>query len=116
MVFPARVKEVGARAFYKCEHLRRVLLGEELEKFSEKDVGGGDKCKAPAFVHSVVKDIMLLSALKTVEAETFSWCENLKRIEIPSGVEYIGEKCFADSGIGEIMLPSTLKDIGEDAF
>lgn len=35
---------------------------------------------------------------------------------IPNGVEYIGELCFANSGIGEISLPSTLKEISEDAF
>ena len=115
IIFPASVKEVGARAFYKCEHLRRVLLGEELEKLSEKEVGGG-KYKGPASVYSKVKDIMLLSALKTVEVETFSWCENLKRIDIPSGVEYIGERCLSDSGIEEIALPSTLKEIDENAF
>ena len=80
IIFPASVKEVGARAFYKCEHLKRVLLGEKLEKLSEKEVGGGDKYKGPAFVHSAVKNIMLLSVLKTVEAETFSWCENLKSV------------------------------------
>ena len=43
-------------------------------------------------------------------------CENLKRLEIPHGVEYIGEWCFSYSGIEEITLPSTLKKMGENIF
>ena len=31
-------------------------------------------------------------------------------------MEYIGEKCFSGSCIEEIVLPSTLKDVGEDIF
>lgn len=37
-------------------------------------------------------------------------------MEIPRGVEYIGEFCFFDSGVEEITLPSTLKEIGRHAF
>ena len=46
----------------------------------------------------------------------FSNCNSLRSVEIPDGVEYIGKKCFADSKVEEITLPSTLKEIGEDAF
>ena len=54
--------------------------------------------------------------MKRLECKTFCNCENLKRIEIPNGVEHIGEWCFCGSGIEEITLPGTLKEIGKDAF
>lgn len=31
-------------------------------------------------------------------------------------MEHIGKECFEGSGIEEITLPSTLKEIGEDTF
>ena len=46
----------------------------------------------------------------------FCCCEDLIRIEIPSGVEYIRKNCFWFSRIEEITLPSTLKEIDEEAF
>ena len=54
--------------------------------------------------------------LKRVEGSTFCSCKNLRSVEIPSGVEYIARGCFCFSGIKEITLPATLKEIGEDAF
>ena len=44
------------------------------------------------------------------------WCRNLKYVEIPNSVEYIGKECFSSIEIEEITLPSTLKEIGEGAF
>ena len=46
----------------------------------------------------------------------FYECENLKSVEISRGVEYIGKECLKGSGVEEITLPSTLKEIEEDAF
>ena len=54
--------------------------------------------------------------MKRIEGWTFNLCENLKSVEIPNGVECIEEFCFASSGIEEITLPSTLKEISEKAF
>ena len=54
--------------------------------------------------------------MRGLEGETFMWCKNLNRLEIPNGVEYIGEQCFRDSGVEEITLPSTLKGIDKDMF
>lgn len=31
-------------------------------------------------------------------------------------MEYIGKDCFKDSGIEEITLPNTLREIGENVF
>ena len=77
---------------------------------NEEDVEG------EVFACSAVKRIKLPSTLKRLEYRTFSFCKNLIRIEIPSGVEYIGKDCFDSSEIGEIALPSTLREIGEDAL
>ena len=46
----------------------------------------------------------------------FYLCEDLKSVEIPNGVEYIGEDCFEGSGVEKIMLPGTLKEIDKYAF
>ena len=46
----------------------------------------------------------------------FKNCKHLKGVELPDSIEHIGERCFMSSGIEEITLPCTLRDIGEEAF
>ena len=64
----------------------------------------------------MIESIILPSTLKRIEEWTFYNCHNLKHVELPNGVEYIGKQCFTLSGIEEITLPSTLKEIGEKVF
>ena len=35
---PQSVKSIGARAFFRCEHLRHIKLNEGLEKLGEKEI------------------------------------------------------------------------------
>ena len=93
-----------------------MQLNEGLEKLGEKEVINGREYEGEVFVWSSIKTIRLPSTLKRIEAETFSLCEDLKRVEIPNGVEYIGKECFSSSGIEEITFPGTLKGIDTDAF
>lgn len=46
----------------------------------------------------------------------FSGCSSLRTIEIPSGVEEIGDSAFGSSGIVSITLPNSVRKIGEFAF
>ena len=68
------------------------------------------------FKHSTIESIKLASTLKRIEAETFYNCRNLKSVEIPGGVEYIGRECFCGSGIEEVTLPGILRATGDGIF
>ena len=48
----------------------------------------------------------------------FCRCERLKHVTFAKGnqLEKIGKCCFGGSGIEEITLPSTLKEIGNGTF
>ena len=48
--------------------------------------------------------------------ETFYNCYYLKSIEVPEGVECIGDRCFYHSAIEEIKLPPTLKMLKKGVF
>ena len=99
IAFPESVREVGAGAFYRCEYLRSVQLNEGLRKLGAKEVVNGRECEGEVFLGSALESIRLPSTLKRIEYRTFNCCGNLRSIEIPSGVEFIGEKCFTDSRI-----------------
>lgn len=65
---------------------------------------------------STVKKIIFPSTLKNIpDHMCFLW-EDLEEIVIPEGVTTIGEDAFFDTGIHEVLLPSTIEKIGKGAF
>ena len=91
IAFPESVREVGAGVFYHCGYLRNAQLNEGLQKLGAKEVVNGRECEGEVFLGSALESIRLHSTLKRIEYRTFNCCENLRSIDIPSGVEYIGE-------------------------
>lgn len=55
------------------------------------------------------------SNIKVIENNAFAHCEALKSLEIPEGVEYIGDS-FRSTSFTELKLPSTLVGLHKDAF
>ena len=49
-------------------------------------------------------------------ASLFIFCGNLEEVNIPVGVESIGDMAFRRCGFSNIEIPSTVKTIGEQAF
>ena len=68
------------------------------------------------FEKSAVEHVKLPSTLRKMEYSVFDECENLKKIELSEGLEYIGKWCFRESGLEDIMFPSSVKNVGAQAF
>ena len=87
-------------------------MNEGLEKFGERKVAGEAEYEGRVFASSAVESITLPSTLRRIETFTFFDCMNLRKVEIPNGVERIGSECFKNSGVEEITLPHTLREVG----
>lgn len=62
-----------------------------------------------------LNQVRMGSNIKVIEDNAFAHCEALKSLEIPEGVEYIGD-AFRSTGFAELKLPSTLVALHKDAF
>ena len=60
--------------------------------------------------------MQLPSTLKVLGQFTFYARKSLKNISLPQGLERIERNCFEGGVIEELTLPSTLKEVGRDAF
>ena len=69
-----------------------------------------------AFQESALESVRLPSTLKRIEYRTFMGCRNLKTVELPDGLEYIGEECFYKSWLESIRIPPALKTIETRTF
>ncbi len=58
------------------------------------------------------------AALKSIGDSAFSYCENLRSVVIPAGVETLGNGAFYSSGVTSVEFAqgSVLKTIGDSAF
>ena len=67
-------------------------------------------------VAALAETLDLPVGLRSIEAEAFMGDTSLERVVVPAGTESIGERAFAGSGLREIVLPETLRQIADDAF
>ena len=99
-----------------CKSLKTVVLNEGLEVLGTNEYQDNGSGYYGVFQRSVIDSVTLPSTLKRVEYYAFKTCRNLKSINLPKKLEHIGDGCFSGSGIGEILIPKTVKFIGEDAL
>ena len=99
-----------------CRSLKSAKFSEGLEVLGtdEYPLDGGQWCGA--FAESTLERIWLPITLKRIEYNTFYWCESLKGIDLPSGLEYLGDQCFCECGLQNVMVPRTVKVLGKHAF
>ena len=66
-----------------------------------------------AFIGPYITSIKLPSSLVTIKDSCFLECYRLKTVELPKGLDVIGNYAFAYSGIKDINIPENVKTNGE---
>ena len=79
-------------------------------------LGDGPEAFHGVFADSGVESVTLPSTLKQLGWQAFKGCKNLKRVQIPQRLEYVGTECFSESGLEEASFPATLKTLEYRAF
>lgn len=96
-------------------------------KFADRAIPSGHSNGAGAFdlgssYFSCLKEIILPSDLKTIGARAFRYCNNLRYINFPDGLETIGDLAFAQNAskmnafFSPTELPNSITTIGQYAF
>ncbi|MDU5998132.1 MAG: leucine-rich repeat protein [Finegoldia magna] len=100
------VMTIGKQAFGK-KKLTSVVIPEGVET-----IGQG------AFTANLLTTIKLPSTVKKIDSMAFAANNNLSKVELNEGLEFIGQRAFMkDSSLtGEITIPSTVKTVMTSAF
>ncbi len=108
VTMPETVTEIAAGAFYCCEALQSINLPEGLISIGES-----------AFYQCAsLKTVELPDGITTITDSCFAQCYSLSELTLPAKLEKIEAEAFYASGqnIDTLLLPDTLKEIGELAF
>ena len=110
------LRVLAQEAFHGCGALRRVWLNDGLEVIGAHEADQFGERACGAFQESGVAELRLPASLKEVCYCAFKGCAGLRRVELPAGLERIGEEAFSRSGLGELALPGSLRAVGDEAF
>ena len=100
------VKEIGGEAFKECSYLKSLVLEDGIEVISGRAFAG---CWN-------LTSIRYPKTLKIIGEEAFQSCGAGMTIELPEGLDSIGRYAFSWNNSPKIILPSTLRSIGNGAF
>lgn len=111
---PKGLTTIGDEAFGGCPKLRYVKFPDtlvELQGFNEcpklevVEVPSSVKViKTGAFYESAIKNLILHEGLEEIECEAFAFC-NIKEIQLPNSVKFIGNCAFWGEGLKHINIP-----------
>lgn len=63
-----------------------------------------------------IRHVIIGPGCTGIGADAFHYCEQLKTVQLPEGLLWIGDYAFWWSTLEEVNLPSTLTRIGKRAF
>ena len=116
IIFPSMLRTVRQIAFCGVKSLLKAVLNEGLEVLGENRPLPNNELIVGVFEGTGLKDVKLPSTLKKIECFTFAGCKNLKTVELPEGLEYLGVSCFAGTGLESVEFPASLRTISQASF
>jgi len=103
---------VQAGIFNRCTALQKITLPNMsavlASYFKEEYASASD-------VPSTLSEVEILGGDKVVE-QAFYWCENVKKVTLPSTIKVVEYQAFYCCGITEMILPYGLNELETDAF
>ena len=102
-------------AFENCSRLKRAVLNEGLEALGTDEYSKAGSWNG-VFESSTLEHVELPSTLKRIEYSAFRDCEGLRSVVLPDGLEVIGRRAFRDTGLTQVRLPRSLRDVQVGAF
>ena len=103
---PNSLENIGDGVFYFCTDLRSIRFPENIKTIPKRMF---HYCTG-------LKEITIPEGVTKIDSRAFLQCKRLKKVNLPNTLEEIDLKAFEQYGFSNIVLPSSLKTIGDSAF
>lgn len=123
------VKVIGAEAFLDCDRLSTVIMDNGVEEIHGYAFAGCSKLASinlskmlwfigeSAFATTGLFRVTIPESVTRIGKQAFSWCPNLRHVEIDSTIVDIGVQCFSSCpSLTSVTIKSPAPIIPNDAF
>ena len=117
---PTTIREIGEYAFYDCDSLKTVDIGD-LSNWCTIDFQGNDWFANPISRYQLehllvngkeITDLVIPDDVTEISRNAFCWCPPIHSLEIPGTVKVIGEDAFSRSyKITKLILHEGIEEI-----
>lgn len=88
----------------------RIIVPKEIDGLPVISIGEN------AIKNASFSELILPSSLKAILTSAFEGCANLKHMDLPEGLEYLGKYCFSKTGLESLHVPEHVKVIPDGCF
>ena len=94
-------------------HAKKVVYKKGVKSLYPTFYPYGDGTYMP---YTNLEEVEITGDIKRIDNMAFCGCENLSRVTLKKGVEYIGGESFRDTNLKSISIPDSVRYIGDEAF
>lgn len=102
------LEKFGAFCFAENNYLAEILAGDEVWKKLLASPG--------SLSFTGIERVRVPSTCRIIAKQVCYHCEGITELDLPEGVEIVGEKAFACISVSSLSLPVSLSHIGDGAF
>ncbi|MEG1924100.1 MAG: leucine-rich repeat domain-containing protein, partial [Clostridia bacterium] len=102
IIMPSSLTKIGDKAFAGCIDLQRVIMPDSVTTLGEEVF---KSCSSLNYIE-------YSKGLAIIPEFTFQFCSSLQHFEISETVTTFGNYAFCSSGLLEVVIPATIKDVG----
>ncbi|MBQ3130329.1 MAG: leucine-rich repeat protein [Bacteroidaceae bacterium] len=126
---PNSLETIGEYAFYNCKALSTIQIPESVQSLGKRvfeNCSGLTSATLPKGLKSIpaylflkcsaLAEVVLPDSLEIIGGSAFKECASLTQISLPEGLSVLSGGAFDGSGLKEMVLPSTLTQIGDYAL
>ena len=112
VTLPADLKDLGDKVFMDCTSLESITIPDKTTRLGNSVF---QNCSA-------LSEVKLSENLYSIGTEAFRYCTSLKTLKLPASLRILesNEKgvagTFANSGLTEMVIPSTVRETGTEMF
>lgn len=129
MTIPPQITKLGVSCFEECDNLTSIVLPNNITELEENCFCRCTKLQSINIPNGVetlgnqcfyqcksLQSINIPNTVTTLGNQCFYDCEGLKSLVLQKGIETIGEECFNSCAFNSLNIPSTISNIGRNAF
>lgn len=101
IVLPVSLTSIGQCAFYLCESIVSINIGNSITNIGVESFKG---CYG-------LRNILFGNSVKVIQQNAFQYCSSLRNITLSQSITTIGDDAFSDCSIEKVTFPNSLTTI-----